>query len=129
MAMRQETLILFGSRIPVLTVNAKRFLPVKPVCQALSLSWQGQHLKLSTTASHMRPAYMLIPRSRSRHDMLCLPLTAIPEWINGINPAKLGATAWQRITTLQDKLAMLRQANLNDPDTYLARLLDALHAP
>lgn len=82
---------------------------VRPVCEALGLSWSRQR---KTVTEH--PTYgstvaekATVARDGKERKMVCMPLEMARLWLGGIHPNNVAAAAKQPLITLQLELAKL----------------------
>jgi hypothetical protein len=99
----QKTIIFYDDEIvtALVEINEKRqiFIPIRPICDFLGISWQGQNRRinddevLSDVAMSVNITLMdiLAPDSRrpQNSQMLCLPLEYINGFLFGINPKRV----------------------------------------
>ena len=92
--------------LPEADVDPQIFVPVKPISDALGLSWAGQSERIrrdDVLAEEMR--LIRVTRTNSpggRPDVLCLPLEFIPGWLFGLQVSRVKPE-------LRDKILLFRR--------------------
>ncbi|MCB8943569.1 MAG: ORF6C domain-containing protein [Ardenticatenaceae bacterium] len=86
------------------------YVPIRPLCDYLGVSWQGQHRRI-TDDLVMSEVVMSVnvtltdiePNSRRPHssEMLCLPLDYLNGWLFGINPKRVKDEAREQVLRYQ----------------------------
>jgi hypothetical protein len=65
-------------------------VPLRPICEALGVSWQPQHAKVTTHPTFAPCVTMIVTQGPvQRRDMLCMPTFLLPGWLMTINPNKV----------------------------------------
>jgi hypothetical protein len=86
------------------------YVPIRPLCDYVGVSWQGQHRRI-TDDLVMSEAAMSVnltltdiePGSRRPRtsEMLCLPLEYLNGWLFGINPKRVKDEVRERLIRYQ----------------------------
>ncbi|AHF04081.1 hypothetical protein MARPU_09585 [Marichromatium purpuratum 984] len=78
------------------------FVPMRPVVEAMGMSWQGQHEKLRARyATCVREILTQLPDDTQRRSMTCLPLRKLAGWLMTIHPNKVRPELRARIRAYQ----------------------------
>lgn len=96
-----QFVIFYGSDIPTANVDGKVYIVMKPVVEALGLSWRRQQRKLQD----QRWGLMALPFATNGgvQTMLCIPITRLNGWLFSINPAKVKAELRDNILRYQEE--------------------------
>lgn len=79
-----------GDEIVTFEVDGERWVALRPVTEALGMSWSTQHRKLIEDGSRFNCAHMsTVGGDGKQRDMFCLPLHRFPAWLLTINPNKI----------------------------------------
>jgi hypothetical protein len=83
----------YGDPITVAIVNDTAYVPLRPICDYLGLSWSGQRER-TTRDLVLKEEVALVRVTRSTAtggipDSLCLPLEYLPGWLFGINVSRV----------------------------------------
>lgn len=99
--------------------NGEVCVPIRPICDALNLSYSGQFESLkedANFASTVRHCRMVAADGKER-DMVCLPLLYVYLWLGGINPNRVKEEARQSVINYRMECAQA----LYDHFTFKAR--------
>lgn len=72
--------------------QAKVYIPVRPICDYLGLSWAGQRERIyrdDVLAPTVRSVRVTRTEAGGRRDTLCLPLEKIPGWLFTIDTSRI----------------------------------------
>lgn len=97
-----QTLISKINGVDIVTVerDGEIFVPIKPICQALTIDFEGQrqriarHYILGSTAFTLKA----VAADEKEREMLCLPLEYIYGWLFTINPKNVAPEAREAVT-------------------------------
>lgn len=84
--------------------DGEDMVAVKPICEALGLSWSRQQKKLSNGAERLRCSLMAIPSAGGIQNMLCIPIKKVAAWLFTINPNKVKERYKAAVIAFQDEL-------------------------
>jgi hypothetical protein len=76
------------------------YVPVRPICQYLGLSWAGQRERImrdDVLAESIR-SIRVTRTERGERDVLCLPLDFLPGWMFGVSTNRVKPELQERIT-------------------------------
>jgi hypothetical protein len=67
------------------------FVPMKPVVEGMGLTWQSQHVKLSSGRfkTCITEIVIQLPGDSQRRSVTCLPLRKLTGWLMSIHPGKV----------------------------------------
>jgi hypothetical protein len=112
--LEQKTVVFYDDEITtaLVEIGDKRqiFVPIRPICDFLGISWQGQNRRinddevLSDVAMSINITLMdIAPDSRrpKNSQMLCLPLEYINGFLFGINPKRVKPEIAQKLVRYQ----------------------------
>ncbi len=69
--------------------TGKAFVPVKPLCAQVGLSWGSQHQKLTADVDLWGCTHIEIPSPNGLQTMTCLPLENLNGWLFSIQSARV----------------------------------------
>ena len=78
-------------KILAFTENGKRFVAVKPICEAFQIDWSSQHKKLKRD-SIFNSVMVIMTTTGSdgkRYEMISLPLETFPMWLAKIETSRV----------------------------------------
>ena len=83
----------YGDLITVAIVNDTAYVPLRPICDYLGLSWSGQRERtMRDLVLKEEAALVRVTRTTATGgipDSLCLPLEYLPGWLFGINAGRV----------------------------------------
>lgn len=88
--------------VDIVTVekDGQIFVPVKPICDAIGIAFQPQHIKLQED-DFLAPTVTIIvtvAADGKEREMVCLPLRYTYGWLATINPGKVAPEAREAVT-------------------------------
>lgn len=92
-----------GGEILVIETADGEFVAVKPICERLGVSWQGQHKKLTANSDRWGVIKMLIPSASGDQETLCLPRGKLFGWLATISPNKVAPALKEALTAYQNE--------------------------
>lgn len=100
---RAERVIdFYGDPITVALVDEEIFVPIRPLCDYLGLTWSGQYERLKRDpVLDEALRFVRVTRTNSPGGdphVLCLPLEFLPGWLFGINVARVKPALKDKIT-------------------------------
>jgi hypothetical protein len=82
--------------------QAEIYVPLRPICDHLGLSWNGQRERLHrdpVLADALRMVRVARPRAAGGDpEVLCLPLDLLPGWLFGISAARVKPELQEKVT-------------------------------
>ncbi len=75
--------------IPTIHENGITFVAMRPVIEAMGLSWGAQQKKLSNGAERFGCSLIAIPSAGGKQNVLCLPLTRLNIFLATINAERI----------------------------------------
>lgn len=110
----QKTVVFYGDELMAVMVmiegQNRVFVPLRPICDFLGVSWQGQHRRIMDDVVMseviMSVNVMLTDIERGNRvpknsQMLCLPLEYINGFLFGINPKRVKPEIAQKLISYQ----------------------------
>ena len=103
----QKQVLFYDDEVTAVRLEDGRiFVPIRPICELLGVSWTGQNdrinrdLVLSRIASNVRVTR--IEQNRARQiSMLCLPLEFLNGWLFGIQASRVKPEVQDRLVRYQ----------------------------
>ena len=92
-----------GVEIVTFSDDNNVFVPVKPICDAIGVAYQAQHLKLQEHEI-LAPTITLrviVAADGKKREMVCLPLEFVYGWIFTINPKNVSEMAREDVLRYQ----------------------------
>src|SRR5689334_3362524 len=89
--LRQESVNFYGDEIGGALVQvgdrAEWYVPVRPICEALGLTWSSQYMRINRDPVLAEAARsVLITRTEAgERTLTCLPLDMLPGWLFGLS--------------------------------------------
>lgn len=127
--MKKETVLIINSvDIISLTDNDETMIPIKPICEALGVSFQGQSKKIKSDRILSRTANLrlMVGADKKEREMLCLPLRHIYGWLFSINPKNVSPEAEEIITNYKDECYNALYDHFNDARIFLKHKQEVL---
>ncbi len=91
-----------GDTLYLLEHEGEPYVPVRPICEALGLSWGKQTEKLKE--QRWKCSLMAtVALDGKRREMLCIPLRKLPGWLYAISPAKVRPDIRPKLERYQDE--------------------------
>src|SRR5690349_2590052 len=88
---RQQIVDFYGDSVPAMQVaDGTIYIPLRPICDQLDLSWRAQRVRLSRDpilSANLHLAVMITPGGPQ--EMLCLPLKLLPGFLFGIQASRV----------------------------------------
>ncbi len=95
----------YGDLITVATVDNTPYVPLRPICDYLGLSWSGQRERtMRDLVLKDEVALVRVTRTTATGgipDSLCLPLEYLPGWLFGINASRVKAELQEGVVRYQ----------------------------
>lgn len=98
-----QTLSFYGSELITLKVEDVIYTAVRPIVEALGLSWSTQNRKLENSKDKFGCVHMNTPTNGGMQSMLCMPLKKLNGWLFSINPEKVRPDLKDRVIQYQEE--------------------------
>lgn len=99
-----QTLSFYGSDLITLKVDDVIYTAVKPIVDALGLSWGTQQRKLYNSKDKFSCTHMSTTGNDGRnYKMLCMPIRKLNGWLFSINPAKVRSDLREKVIQYQEE--------------------------
>lgn len=98
-----QTLSFHGSDLITLKVDDVIYTAVKPIVEALGLSWGTQQQKLSRSKEKFNCVHMSTITNGGIQEMLCMPLKKLNGWLFSINPEKVRPDLKEKVIRYQEE--------------------------
>lgn len=112
----QRSIDFYGDELIVISLEGEPYIPIRPICDFLGLSWSGQSERirrdavLSEATATVRVTRTEGNRQVSR-ELLCLPLDYLNGWLFGVNAGRVKEGLRERLIRYQkDCYRVLAQA-------------------
>lgn len=100
--MRTSKLTIQGMTIHYLVDNAgERYWPMRPLCEAIQLSWHSQVAKLHPPRYTPREHDVYLPGQPPMKRAICLPQAEFEFWLKGLSSRKVNPTARTHVDQLR----------------------------
>lgn len=123
----------YGDEIRVYVLDGEPYIPLRPICDFLGVSWSGQTERLKRDAVLSEAVrYVRVTRTNTkggRPELLCLPLEYLNGWLFGISASRVREELRERLIRYQrDCYRVLAQAfqgtAVSSPSSALAQIRD-----
>ncbi|MDW0617889.1 phage antirepressor N-terminal domain-containing protein [Mannheimia haemolytica] len=99
-----QTISFHGSELITLKINDVIYTAVKPIVEALGLSWGTQKRKLIEQQEKFSWVHMNSTGSDGKtYEMLCMPIKKLNGWLFSINPEKVRADLKEKVICYQEE--------------------------
>lgn len=99
-----QTISFYGSELITLKVEDTIYTAVRPIAEALGLSWSTQKRKLDNSMSKFNCVHMnTVAEDGKLREMLCMPLKKINGWLFSINPEKVRPDLKEKVICYQEE--------------------------
>lgn len=102
----QRSIDFYGDELVVVSLDGQPYVPIRPICDFLGLSWSGQSERIKRdavlleVAATVRVTRMEGERAVSR-ELLCLPIDYLNGWLFGVNAIRVKDTLRERLIRYQ----------------------------
>ncbi|MFC1104957.1 phage antirepressor N-terminal domain-containing protein [Pasteurella multocida] len=104
MATQTQTISFYGSQLITLKVDDVIYTAVRPIAEALGLSWSTQKRKLDNSMTKFSCVHMNTTGSDGKtYEMLCMPLKKLNGWLFSINPEKVRSDLKEKVIQYQEE--------------------------
>ena len=99
-----QTISFYGSELITLKLDDVIYTAVKPIVEALGLSWGTQKRKLIEQQEKFSWVHMNSTGSDGKtYEMLCMPLKKLNGWLFSINPEKVRPDLKEKVIRYQEE--------------------------
>lgn len=99
-----QTLSFHGSDLITLKVEDVIYTAVRPIVDALGLSWGSQQRKLENAKEKFSCTHMKTTGSDGKtYEMLCMPIKKLNGWLFSINPEKVRSDLKEKVIRYQEE--------------------------
>lgn len=92
-----------GDTLYLVELEGEPFTPARPICEAIGVSWQGQHEKLVNSTHRWGCKAALTPTAGGDQQMLCIPVRKLSGWLANISAAKVKPEVRDKLIAYQDE--------------------------
>jgi hypothetical protein len=78
-----------GDTLYLVELDGEPFTPARPICEAIGVSWSGQHEKLTINPQRCGVRFTLTPTAGGDQQTICIPVRKLSGWLASINAAKV----------------------------------------
>ncbi len=119
--MENTTAIAKVNGVDILVLQHEKLVPVKPICEALGISFQGQHERLNSDPLLSSVIKMILTTGADgkSYEMLCLPFKYAFWWIAKIDSRKVNEDSREKVLEAQNKVYDLLWDSLNAYQEYV----------
>jgi len=97
------TLNFHGTDLFIVEHDGQPYTPMKIIAEAMGVSWQGQHAKLSSNPERWGIKKILIPTLGELQEAVCMPLRKLAGWLSTISPNKVKPEIRETIIQYQNE--------------------------
>jgi len=92
-----------GANLPLVSINNKPHFAVKPICDGIGLTWQGQleRIKRNPVLSPTISVTLTVGEDGKQREMICLPLGYLNGWLLGVNANRVKPEIRQKLIQYQ----------------------------
>lgn len=83
------TVPFHGDSIVAVETPEGVYVPVRPICERLGVSRQGQSQRLTRPDRPWGSKHIMLPSGGGEQETLCIPVNRVAAWLMLINPAKV----------------------------------------
>lgn len=99
-----QVISFHGSELITLKVDDVIYTAVRPIVEALGLSWGSQQRKLENSKEKFNCYHMTtVAQDGKNREMLCIPIKKLNGWLFGLNPNKVRADLKERLENYQEE--------------------------
>ncbi|MFC0908013.1 phage antirepressor N-terminal domain-containing protein [Pasteurella multocida] len=98
-----QTIPFHGSELITLKIEDVIYTAVRPIAEALGLSWSTQKRKLENSKDKFGCVHMNTPTNGGMQSMLCMPLKKLNGWLFSINPEKVRSDLKEKVIQYQEE--------------------------
>ena len=99
-----QVISFHGSELITLKVDDVIYTAVRPIVEALGLSWGSQQRKLENSKEKFSCTHMKTTGNDGKtYEMLCIPIKKLNGWLFSINPEKVRADLREKVIQYQEE--------------------------
>ncbi|WP_336369021.1 phage antirepressor N-terminal domain-containing protein, partial [Avibacterium paragallinarum] len=99
-----QLITFYGSELITLKVENVIYTAVRPIVEALGLSWSTQKRKLDNSISKFNCVHMnTVAEDGKIREMLCMPIRKLNGWLFSINPEKVRPDLKEKVICYQEE--------------------------
>ncbi|MDW0618191.1 phage antirepressor N-terminal domain-containing protein [Mannheimia haemolytica] len=98
-----QTVSFYGTDLITLKFNDVAYTAVRPIVEALGLSWGSQSIKLNKNREKFGCFDIETPTNGGMQSMLCMPIKKLNGWLFSINPEKVRADLKEKVICYQEE--------------------------
>lgn len=83
----------------IMIENGEKLIPIRPICDALGIAYQGQidKLKSDEILGPVVTLYTAVAADNKKRKMVCIPLMYVFGWLFTINPKNVNSVARNKV--------------------------------
>lgn len=93
----------YDDELVVIDHNGEPYIPMKPICENMGLTWQSQHIKLKQRFKSVITEIVTTGKDGKQYKMTCLPLRKLFGWMMTVNPNKVNPNISDKIIRYQNE--------------------------
>lgn len=117
-----------GAKLIAAEYNGQVYVAMRPIVEALQMSWPTQRNKLQKNVKKYGCILMNTPTSSEMQEMLYIPLKKLNGWLFGINPAKVRADLRATVERYQEECFLVLHDYWNRGEAVRAKVQAELDA-
>ncbi|WP_082985595.1 phage antirepressor N-terminal domain-containing protein [Gallibacterium genomosp. 1] len=99
-----QAITFYGSELVTLKVENVIYTAVRPIVEALGLSWSTQKRKLDNSMNKFKCVHMnTVAEDGKIREMLCMPIRKLNGWLFSINPEKVRPDLKEKVICYQEE--------------------------
>ena len=125
----EQTAIAVVNNVTILsTYDAKRLIPIKPICEALGIAFNSQidKIKADEDLSSVMMLSITTGADGKSYEMACLPLEFIFGWLFTINPKNVKPESQEIVRKYRMECYSILYRFFTDPQTFLKEKKDVM---
>ncbi len=98
-----QTVSFYGTNLITLKFNDVAYTAIRPIVEALGLSWGSQSIKLNKNREKFGCFDIETPTNGGIQSMLCMPIKKLNGWLFSINPEKVRPDLKEKVIQYQEE--------------------------
>lgn len=98
-----QTVSFYGTDLITLKFNDVAYTAIRPIVEALGLSWGSQSIKLNKNRDKFGCFDIATPTNGGIQSMLCMPIKKLNGWLFSINPEKVRPDLKEKVIQYQEE--------------------------
>ena len=113
----------------ILIENGEMLIPIKPICQALGISFQGQHEKINKDEilSSVVRLSLTTGTDKKEYEMVCIPYMYVFGWLFTINPNNVAPEAKESVLKYKMECYTVLYDHFTAQSKFLKEKQDAIY--